>query len=756
MTTRLNTRTIATALLLVCLASAALAADPVPPDPKFDRRTYGIVRIDKPITVDGVIDPAEWSAVKPIELRFETNPSDNTDARAKTEAFLGYDDKNLYVALRAFDPKPGQIRANLTDRDNAYQDDFLGISIDTFNDERRAFEFFVNPLGVQMDLTMDDVSGNEDDSWDAIWNSSGKIHSDRYEVEMTIPFSQIRFKASGADVQTWGIDILRIYPRDQRYRFGLHAQNRNRSCYVCQMSKLTGFQGITPGRNVEVAPTVTTQRTDVIDGGSFANGSFKTEPGISAKWGVTPNLTFNGAVNPDFSQVEADSIQLDINNQFALFFNEKRPFFLEGADFFQTPFTAVYTRSVSQPDWGVKLTGKENKHGGGAFFTQDARTDLVIPGSQFSRFTSLGSEKNLAGVLRYRHDVGKNSNIGALFTTRSAGDYSNRVGGFDANYYLTPRDTLAGQVLYSQTEYPDSVVQGLGQKASQSDTAILARYRHDTRNWFWNARYEDVGHEFRADSGYMPKVGYQLALAGAQRTWWPKKDQKTWWSRAWWGADWDRTEEKDTNILLEEEYETWVGAQGPRQSYIEVDAGYRPQRHYQGVDFKDEQFLNFYTEATPFKKLFAFLSINAGDQIDFTNVKPAKRMRINPGFRYKATRNLELRLSYTNEKLDVEGGQLYDADVTELRAVYQFNVRMFVRALIQYTDISRNPLLYNRPDRTSSRTRQLFPQLLFSYKLNPQTVLFVGYSSTRFGNDSFDYAETDRTLFVKVGYAWAM
>jgi Domain of unknown function (DUF5916)/Carbohydrate family 9 binding domain-like len=740
------------ALLLPCLAGAGFAADQAP-DPKFDRRTYQASRVDKPIAVDGVINADEWAAVKPIELRFETFPSDNVEPpRARTEAFLGYDDKNLYVAFRAFDPEPSAIRANLTDRDRAYQDDFLGISIDTFNDERRAFEFFANPLGVQMDLTMDDVSGNEDDSWDAIWNSAGKIHSDRYEVEMAIPFSQIRFKASGADVQTWGIDILRIYPRDQRYRFGLHAQNRNRSCYVCQMSKVTGFEGITPGRNVEIAPTLTSQRTDVNQAGSFQNGGFDTEPGVTARWGVTPSLTLNGAINPDFSQVEADSAQLDINNQFALFFNEKRPFFLEGADFFQTPFQVVYTRTVAQPDWGVKLTGKEGAHGGGAFFTQDARTDLVIPGSQFSRFTSLGSEKNLAGVLRYRHDIGK-SNVGAMFTTRSAGDYSNQLAGFDGNFRLNERDTIDAQVLRSQTEYPDFIVRDLEQKSSSSDMAILARYRHSTRNWFWNARYEDVGNDFRADSGYMPKVGYQLALAGLQRTWWPQKDQKTFWSRAWWGGDWDRTEEKVSGIVLEDEVETWFGFTGPRQSYIELDIG-RRDRHYQGVDFKGEQFLNFYTEATPFKKLFAFLSINAGDQIDFTNVQAAERMRINPGIRYKATRNFELHLSHTNEKLDVEGGQLYDANVTEMRAVYQFNIRMFVRALVQYTDIERNPGLYRRPP--SKRTRELFPQFLFSYKLNPQTVLFVGYSSTRFGDDTYDYAETDRTLFVKVGYAWTM
>src|SRR6185436_7446435 len=143
--------------------------------------------------------------------------------------------------------------------------------------------------------------------------------------------------------------------------------------------------GVRPGQNLEIVPTVTTVRAEARVDGPDDRSDVRSDSdvGLSVKWGVTPNITLNATVNPDFSQVEADSVQLDVNNQFALFFNETRPFFLEGADLFQTPFTIVYTRSVSQPDWGVKLPGKEGKQGGGAFFTQAARTDLVIPGAQF-------------------------------------------------------------------------------------------------------------------------------------------------------------------------------------------------------------------------------------------------------------------------------------------------------------------------------------------------------------------------------------
>jgi Domain of unknown function (DUF5916)/Carbohydrate family 9 binding domain-like len=735
------------ALLVVCLAVPAIAQETAAP-----KRTLAIARIDKAINVDGIIDLSEWSGAQPVELPFETFPGDNISARVKTEALLAYDDKALYVGIRAYDPNPRSIRAHLTDRDSAYQDDFAGVAIDTFNDERRAFEFFVNPHGVQMDLTQDDIARVEDDSWDAIWSSAGKIHADRWEVEMAIPFSQLRFKS--ADVQTWGIDIVRIYPRDQRYRLGLHAQNRNRACYVCQMSKLTGFRGISPGRNIEVSPTVTSQRTDARPdlGSPLANGSFNTEPGVTARWGITPNYTLNGAINPDFSQVEADSVQLDINAQFALFFNEKRPFFLEGADFFQTPFTAVYTRTIAEPDWGAKLTGKEGKHGGGLYVAQDARTEIVIPGPQGSAFTSL-SEKNLAAVARYRHDVGQRSNVGVLFTTRNGGGYSNRVAGIDANYRVTESDTIKAQFLTSRTAYPGEIAERFEMSDSMNDRAFRFDYRHNTRNWFWKAIYTDIGREFRADSGFMPQVGYNRPELGFERVWWREKESKSPISRVFVGGDWDKATEEDGPVL-EEEFEMWVGLGGPKQSFFIADFGVRTERNFNGMRFDNDPFVSLFGEMTPNGRVYFNVDTGWSQHIDFANTRPAELLRFAPFVRWRATKHLNLELGNRYERLDVDGGRLFDANISEFRAVYQFNVRMFVRALIQYTDIQRDPSLYTFD--VSERTRRLFPQLLFSYKVNPQTVVFVGYSSTRNGNESIDLTEQNRTLFVKLGYAWAM
>ena len=305
----------------------------------------------------------------------------------------------------------------------------------------------------------------------------------------------------------------------------------------------------------------------------------------------------------------------------------------------------------------------------------------------------------------------------------------------------------------SNTKYPANIAADFQQADSLSGQAAFGRYYHRSRKWYWNASYEYVGDDFRADSGFIPQVGYGQAIAGLERTFWPAKDKKTWWSRMYWGGDWDRTTETRTGNQLEEEWEMWFGVGGPKQSFANIDFGTR-DRFFNGVTFNNEKFLNVHAEVTPHKRVYVSAELNAGSQIDFANTRPATRVRLSPFIRFKATRHLELSLGDTNERLYVDDGRLYTADVAEFRAVYQFNVRMFVRAIVQYSDIDRDPSLYKFA--VDSHSQRVFPQFLFSYKVNPQTVLFVGYSSTRLANDTYDVTVADRTLFVKVGYAWAM
>ena len=748
-------RTAIPGLLLGLIAAGAIGQTPSAPPPAAatDGPTvYRIERTTEAVKVDGVLEDAVWERAEKWELPLETFPGDNLAARVRTEAQMAYDGDRIYVAFHAYDPEPAKIRAHLSDRDKAFSDDFVGIVLDTFNDERRGFEFFVNPLGVQMDLSINDVGGGEDETWDALWKAAGRITPSGYTVEMSIPFTSLRFRRSAGD-QTWGMDLLRVYPRDQRFILRLQKQNRNRNCYLCQVSKLNGFSGITPGRNLEIDPTVTSQRTDERDdfpSGDLRNGGVDVEPGVTARWGMTPNLTLNAAVNPDFSQIEADVAQLDVNTQFALFYPEKRPLFLEGADFFTTPLTAVYTRTVADPQWALKLSGKEGRNALGFFVARDRTTNLTIPGSQSSDLTSV-DQSNDAGVLRYRYDIGKSSTVGALWTGREGDEYSNHVVGADAFFRFSPKDRISAQFLESRTRYPDSVVSEFDQPSgSFDDRAIYFDYVHSSRNWWWHAGYTDVGEQFRADSGFLPQVGYRRPIAGLERTVWAPKD--SWYSRFFVGGDWDRTIEQ-SGQELEEEWEGWFGIFGPRQSYLLLDAGTRDV-FFNGAQFRNHTFLNFFFEIRPFGDLYFNVDGNVGDRVDFANTREGRRLWLEPKLQWNVGRHVKLELDHTYEHLDEDGGRLFTANLSQLTLIYQYDIRTFVRMILQYTDVERNTDLY--VDQVDAKEEHLFTQLLLAYKINPQTVFFVGYSDTRMGDASTDLIQQNRTIFVKIGYAWLL
>ncbi len=708
-------------------------------------RTFGS------ITVDGVLDEDAWADAARIDIDTETRPGENIPARVKTVAYLVEDGEHLYVAFDAEDPEAAAIRAFLRDRDSAWNDDMVGIVVDTYGDERRAFEFFANPLGVQMDLTNDDVNGNEDDSWDAIWDSAGNIHDRGYVVEMQIPLNQLRFpKTEGK--QRWGIDLLRFYPREHRYRFSNNPQDRNVNCYLCQLQKIEGLEGVEPGRDLEVVPTLTAQQSATTDSpGSVPLGSGTTdaELGLNVRWGITPDMTANLAINPDFSQVEADVAQLDVNNQFALFFPEKRPFFLEGADYFRTPYQIVFTRTVADPSIGTKLTGKRGDHTFGLFAVEDEITNLLFPGPFGSDSTSL-AQSNTALVGRYAKSFGDASSFGALFTGRSGDEYHNYVGGLDLRWKINDQHSVQLQYLRSDTEYPAAVATDFEQpQVSFAGDASFAGYDYDSRNWFAYVRHRARGADFRADLGFMPQVDSNQQIIGGGRIW--HGDEDDWYSRIQVNGDWDITHD-DSGRLLEREIEAYASVQGPMQSFIQVGALNRDLL-FDSILFEETK-VSVYGEFQPRGGLEVGMWSRWGDQVDFANSRLGDQLRVEPFAIWNVNRNLLLRYQGTFVQLDTRAGdQVFDAAVHDLRLTWQFSVRSFLRLTTQYQDIDRNPAVYT--DSVDARSRNVGRQLLYSYKLNPQTVFFLGYSDALLDDDDLSgLTTTDRTWFLKIGYAW--
>ncbi|MBT8144263.1 MAG: carbohydrate binding family 9 domain-containing protein [Gammaproteobacteria bacterium] len=707
-----------------------------------------IPRVDGAIRVDGVLDEALWQQAWLTKLEHETQPGENIAPPVQTEVRVAENGSHLYVAFSAHDPDPSQIRAYIRDRDQSYDDDFVGIVVDTFNDERFAFEFFANPYGAQMDLTYDDVGQNEDDSWDAIWDSAGRITASGYNIEMAIPLQQLRFPKSQG-VQTWGIDLVRNYPRSKRHRIANNIQDRSRDCYLCQLQKVTGFACAEPGRNLVVAPTLTANRSESRPdtAAPLSDPQTDIDPGLDVRWGITPDLTLSGTINPDFSQVEADVAQLSINERFELFFPEKRPFFLEGADFFDTRVDAVFTRTIADPDVGLKLVGKLDSHNIGVFAARDTKTNYLFPGSQGSG-TDTSDEANNALVARYRYDVGQTSALGLLVTGRDGADYSNWVTSVDGRYRFTEADSFNFQYLDTRTEYPAAIAAANDQPQSLSGSGIDLAYDHRSREWRGYLRYFERDDEFRADLGFITQVGIDRSIVGLRRNWYPGER----FSRVNVGGDWDITHDSQGRVL-EREIEGSIWAEGPMQSFLEAGLGQRDRLF--GDTQYNENFQFLYGEFQPRGGVEIEMSALTGDLIDFDNARLADLLRLRGELELNLGRHLALDLRHTYQALDRldDGSSIFVANLSDARVTWQFSVRSFLRLVVQHQDIDRN--LANYIDDVDSRSRSLATQLLYSYKINPQTVLFLGYSDASIDGDELtSFTRMDRTLFAKIGYAW--
>ena len=737
-------------LALALPLTAQQPATPQPATPPPAAKSYEISAATSKIEVNGVLDEQAWQDATVIPVEYEWLPGDNTKPPVRTDAMITFDADNVYIAFRAYDPKPSEIRAHLMDRDTIVtfvQDDHVTFMFDPFNDERRAFQFRVNPLGVQADAIFSQVEFVEDFSWDIIWNSAGRITSDGYIVEVAVPVNQLRFPRSDGP-QTWGVELGRSYPRSVRHRISANPRNRNNTCLLCQVNKVTGFRGLEPGRNLEVAPTLTTTRTDSAPDfppAGLEDGDTKIDPGVSARWGISPAITLNATINPDFSQIEADAAQLAENERFALFVTEKRPFFLEGVDFFATPINAVFTRTVVDPAWGLKITGKEGKNAGGVFLTQDEVNSLVIPSNSGSRPVFL-EERVTGAVARYRRDLGANSTFGFLYAGRRGDDYHNHVAGLDGFLRLSDADEIRVQYLRSDTQYPRSVAVATRPNLdSFAGAALRFNYDHIARNWIWSAAYDDFDPNFRADSGFVPRVDFRTMFGNVVRRFWGDRDD---WYTLWHiGGRASRTKDH-SGRLTDKDIVLTTTVQGPLQSLLQVNV--RQQSTF-FIDRLHEDLLraDAFFEIQPGAIGKFSLFVQAGETVDFANNQPADVLLLNPAAEVKLGRHINAQLSHILQRLDVDRGRLSDTNITELRLVYNISIRSFVRAIVQNVDIARDPASFAQPE-----VQTLFTQLLFSYKVNPQTVLFIGYSDNQLGLQQFDLTHTDRTFFAKIGYAW--
>ena len=750
MTVRPAPNLLALALALAC-ASPAVWASQAPATPGQDYIPGGrIPLLQGEITIDGELDDAGWEGALVQEIAYDIQPGDNTPAPVKTTVRIGYTKDALYLSYRALDPDPSQIRAHLRDRDSAFSDDWVGVFMDTFNDQRRGYELIVNPLGVQADLINNAATGNEDASWDGLWTSAGKITPEGYNVEMRIPFSTLRFRSGNQD-KRWGISLFRNYPRDKRHQLTSHKVPRESNCFLCEWAKYDGMAEAQQGRNIEVVPTLTMTGSEhrTAAGTPWQGRDNSVEAGVDVSWAPSPAMTLNATLNPDFSQVETDQLQLDINNSFALFYEEKRPFFLEGADYFTSQFNVLYTRQIADPDFGLRTTGRTQAGAYGAIVARDATTLLLVPGVLGSRFEQLDQHADVA-VGRYRHDLNAHASLGVIGTFRRGDDYANNVAGVDARWQKDAH-TATAQFLHSQSEYPTEIVDDyareLGGDATPSGNAWRMQYSFGNRNWSFDTWHVNIDPGFRADLGFMGQVGYRKSLIGGGHGWY--RDGQA-FNRINVYADFDITHRYDGQ-LLEREIEGQISVQGPKQSSMSLH-GMTRSRFWRGRMF-DERYTDINANFRPNGSVQLGAYANVGTMLDLAAEKTGRRTMLELWGNANIGRGLAMEWDITRQWMRRDGGTAFDTVVVNTGGSWQFTPRQRMRLTLQGSRVERDAALYTTA--VNQKARDWAAQLVYSYKINPRTALYAGGAYGAFMDDENpDMFGNTRSAFVKLSYGW--
>ncbi len=715
--------------------------------------TVSIPRISGKPNIDGLLTEDFWQSAATLDNFCEISPGDNERPKVKTKALFAYDDQNFYIGFICYDSSAHKIRASVTDRDEIFDDDFAGIILDTFLDRQNAWEFFINPYGIQADLRRS--HDNEDLSFDTVWESAGRLNAEGWMAEAAIPFRSLRFPDK--EEQVWGIHILRIRPRDSREQLSWSPLSRDNACFLCQAGTLKGIKGINGSRNLEILPfAIAKQNAGLSDGddnrSALVNGKIKGESGIGLKYGITPNLTLDFTVNPDFSQVESDAAQIDVNTTFALFFPEKRPFFLEGGDIFRTETEAVYTRSILDPAAAAKLTGKVGKYTLGYLFALDESSPFTVPFEDHTE-RDLGG-RSTTNVLRLKRDILSDSFLGFLATDRHLADGYNSTAGIDANVRFKDNYRLSGQVLVTRTLEPnDSVLSsefnsGTFDKGRHTlifdgekfdGSSIKANLGREARHFNFSIYYEDLSPTFRAANGFIRRNDFRM------------------------GGVWTGVLFQPNNRILEA---------------IQPQFNYGRKKNYEGrlkdkwispqifIRFKKQTYLwiSYLWSEELFKGAFVdgirrcegdissqftrILSSGAHWSIGRSVVRDGDapftpflggEMTYRLWNTFRPTSQLALSSSFTYSRMsDLDTREdIFNGYILRSRMTYQFTKRFYFRLIAQYNDFSRE--------------FELDP--LFSYKLNPFSVFFIGstHSVSDFGTLE-QFRQTNRQFFIKFQY----
>jgi hypothetical protein len=730
--------------------------------------TVEIPRIEESVVIDGVLDEEAWTRAAVLSGFSQYEPADGRTAAERTEVRVWYSPEAIHFGIIAHDSEPHLIRATRADRDQISGDDHVIIYLDTFRDRRRAFFFGVNPLGIQQDGVRTEgassagrmFGGEIDRSPDFLFESRGRVTAEGYTVEVRIPFKSLRYPA-GAASQQWGINVER---KTQRTGFvdTWPDTRRASASFLAQGGVLAGLHDLRRGVVLEAQPFGTLNAAAVREDDAFVRSDPRAEFGVNLRLGLT-NISLDATINPDFSQIEADAGQVTVNERFALFVPEKRPFFLEGIELFSTPNQLVYSRRVVEPRAGAKVTGKV----GGLSVAYLAAVDR-----------NGGDDDVLFNIARVRRDVGANSLIGLTVTDRSTlggGDY-NRVAAGDARIVFARLYYVEGQLGGAWTRRDG---------ADLTDPIWKAEFDRTGRAWGFNYQLNGVGRDFISEAGFVNRSGIVTGRAINRLTWYGAEGgalervnvffgPSRVWRHDRFGRDGatEGSEFANASFRLRGEWELEVRLNrdfadmdsarfsGHTRITPEGPVAYSPLPRVSGPGIA-------FTARTPtFQRFDATASIGAGRVAIFAEGAEGTQRSIGGSLSLRPGPALRFTLGTTWQEIHRarDGSEFARTVLPRLRAEFQPTRAFFLRGIAEYRAERRSalrdartgePLAIGGVPAAAAEANTLRVDLLASYQPIPGTVAFLGYGASLFEPEPFAFRDLARSadgLFIKLAY----
>jgi hypothetical protein len=734
-----------------------------------DTQSLSIPYYQQSIILDGQLDEAIWQKAQHFPLNYIIEPFENTKAIVQTDVYIYESGENLYVGFKAQDPYPEHIRAYLRDRDKVWNDDLVGFKLDPLNTHKLAYHFYVNTKGVQIDSIESGITQSFNDNWDAVWQAKTAVSAQGYTAEFIIPLSQLNF-ADDTGVKHWGAEFIRFYPREVSYKISNVSQDRENNCSLCQMQTISGFEAAKQSTNMIFVPSIVVGKNEQRDLSTqeswYSEDNIEIGGGFS--WNISSDSLFSATINPDFSQIELDNAPLNINSNFSLYLPEKRRFFLENHNYFDSLYNLVYTRNIISPDLGVKYTQRIGNSTFAALASDDESARLLIPGNLNSTLAII-EEKTINTALRYRYDFSNDSSLGVTNTMRESESYHNYVFSIDGRIRFSESTFLDAQLLSSRTQYPEEFANRvciacinesslrLDSNEELTDLAWQLDFNHTKRNWWLSAYHKHKGADFRADLGFVSKIDNKESQIRSGYVHYPESPI---WNKVefWVGVDKETT---INNELISDNAEIQLNLKGVMQSRISTGAGKQTKvglRFDPSITKIEGNTLQFnldfsfiYGEIRPIANFYISNLLLKSDAVDYANNRKGEKLQLLPIIQWDINDAVNIRLEHTFEKMKVLNDELYTANLTDLRVNYQFNSDSKVRL-----SLIRNKVVFNPSNYTfdiDKKSKSLGSQLVFTYRFDALSAFYLCLSSNAVENDGIKGLTTNqKSVFLKLSH----